>query len=58
MNGITRPKNLIPKGTGFGTKLLNLPVQQPNGKLANQINTSTGISQHSNNTKARYEHTR
>jgi two-component sensor histidine kinase len=57
-NGIGRPENTIAKGTGFGTELVNLLVQQLNGKLTTCINHGTLITIHFKYTKPHNEHTR
>jgi two-component system, sensor histidine kinase PdtaS len=43
-NGIGKPENAIAKGTGFGTELVNLLVQQLDGKLTVDSNNGTHIS--------------
>jgi signal transduction histidine kinase len=43
-NGIGKPENIIAKGTGFGTELVNLLVQQLGGKLMVDTNNGTSIS--------------
>ncbi|MDN3657041.1 histidine kinase dimerization/phosphoacceptor domain -containing protein [Ferruginibacter paludis] len=57
-NGIGRPENTIAKGTGFGTELVNLLVQQLNGKLTTCINHGTLITIRFKYTKPHNEHTR
>jgi two-component sensor histidine kinase len=39
-NGIGKPENITPKGTGFGTELVNLLVKQLEGQLT--VNSSNG----------------
>jgi two-component sensor histidine kinase len=42
-NGIGKQNNTSPKGTGFGTELVNLLVQQLEGNLTVVINNGTTI---------------
>ncbi|MBZ5858414.1 tetratricopeptide repeat-containing sensor histidine kinase [Flavihumibacter profundi] len=43
-NGIGKPQNSKAKGTGFGTELVNLLVQQLSGKLSTDTSQGTAIS--------------
>jgi two-component sensor histidine kinase len=43
-NGIGKPKNITPKGTGFGTELVNLLVQQLEGNITVNNNNGTHIT--------------
>jgi two-component sensor histidine kinase len=50
-NGIGKQNNTNPKGTGFGTELVNLLVQQLDGKLTAEVNNGTTINIHFKNRK-------
>jgi two-component system, sensor histidine kinase PdtaS len=43
-NGIGKPVDTVPRGTGFGTELVNLLVQQIDGKLSEDTTNGTAIS--------------
>ena len=43
-NGVGKMLNALPKGTGFGTQLVNLLTQQIDGKLVQEIHNGTIIS--------------
>jgi two-component sensor histidine kinase len=45
-NGIGKPESITPKGTGFGTELVNLLVKQLDGKLTVNSNNGTHITIH------------
>ena len=49
-NGIGKQINATPKGTGFGTELVNLLVQQLEGRLTADTSNGTAISIHFKNT--------
>jgi two-component sensor histidine kinase len=42
-NGIGKVKGLAPKGTGFGSQLVNLLTQQLNGKMTERSESGTLI---------------
>ncbi len=50
-NGIGKQNNTSPKGTGFGTELVNLLVQQLEGKLTVDASYGTSITIHFKNKK-------
>lgn len=50
-NGIGKQHNTSPKGTGFGTELVNLLVQQLEGKLTADSSNGTTITIHFKNRK-------
>ncbi|MEO6356091.1 MAG: histidine kinase dimerization/phosphoacceptor domain -containing protein [Ferruginibacter sp.] len=50
-NGIGKQNNTNSKGTGFGTELVNLLVQQLDGKLTAEVNNGTTINIHFKNRK-------
>jgi two-component sensor histidine kinase len=50
-NGIGKQNNTNPKGTGFGTELVNLLVQQLEGKLTATVSNGTTINIHFKNRK-------
>ncbi len=52
-NGIGKQINASPKGTGFGTELVNLLVQQLEGRLTADTSNGTAISIHFKNTITR-----
>lgn len=43
-NGIGKPINDLPKGTGFGTQLIMLLTKQLDGQLNYEINHGTAVS--------------
>ena len=43
-NGVGKMLNALPKGTAFGTQLVNLLTQQIDGKLVQEIHNGTIIS--------------
>jgi two-component sensor histidine kinase len=43
-NGIGKPENITPKGTGFGTELVNLLVKQLEGNITVNNNNGTHIT--------------
>jgi two-component sensor histidine kinase len=49
-NGIGKQINATPKGTGFGTALVNLPVQQLEGRPTADTSNGTATSIHFKNT--------
>ena len=49
-NGIGKQINVTPKGTCFGTELVNLLVQQLEGRLTADTSNGTAISIHFKNT--------
>jgi two-component sensor histidine kinase len=50
-NGIGKPKSITPKGSGFGTELVNLLVKQLDGKLTVNSNHGTHITIHFKHSK-------
>ena len=56
-NGIGKPDNIIAKGTGFGTELVNLLVLQLDGRLRVDRSNGTNISIHFKYTKPHNGHT-
>ncbi len=56
-NGIGKPDNIIAKGTGFGTELVNLLVLQLDGRLRVDSSNGTNISIHFKYTKPHNGHT-
>jgi two-component sensor histidine kinase len=51
-NGIGKPENVTAKGTGFGTELVALLVQQLDGKLTMDTGKGTTVSINFNYSKA------
>ena len=49
-NGIGKQINVTPKGTCFGTELVNLLVQQLEGRLTTDTGNDTNVSIHVKNT--------
>ena len=53
-NGKVKPQNVPAEGTGFGTELVNLLVQQLGGSLTTAINNRTIINIHFTYTKTQH----